>query len=106
MGTLIGTPLTQALLITGFVAVMMLAVEYLSVVTQGTFQQVLTRSRWTQYVAAVVLGAVPGCLGAFTVVTLYAHRAVSLGAVGGASMSWSAWSSAWRCSQWVTSLPR
>lgn len=34
-----------------------------------------------QYVVAVALGATPGCLGAFTVVALYSHRVVTVGAV-------------------------
>ena len=79
--------LGQAVMITAFVAVMMIAVEYLSVVTRGAFQRALTRARWMQYLASVALGAIPGCLGAFTVVTLYAHRVVSLGAVVGAMIA-------------------
>lgn len=87
MNQVFWTPLTHAAMITAFVAVMMMAVEYLSVVTRGAFQRALMHSRWTQYVAAVLLGAVPGCLGSFTVVTLYAHRVLPLGAVVGAMIA-------------------
>ena len=79
--------LIHAVLITAFVAMMMIAVEYLSVMSQGTFQRVLEGSPWMQYVAAVLLGALPGCLGPFTVVTLYVHRALPLGAVVGAMIA-------------------
>ena len=71
----------DALMISAFVGTMMIGVEYLSVMSQGAFQRALTGSRWIQYVAAALLGAVPGCLGAFTVVALYTHRVLPLGAV-------------------------
>jgi hypothetical protein len=73
--------LTHAIMITGFVFVMMLVIEYLNVLTQGTWQQGLRGSRWQQYVLASLLGATPGCLGAFAVVSLFSHRVLSLGAV-------------------------
>ncbi|HUT76118.1 MAG TPA: putative manganese transporter, partial [Polyangia bacterium] len=69
------------LMITGFVAVMMLAVEYVNVLTQGVWYRALSTGRWRQYLLAAALGAIPGCLGAFVVVSLYAHRRLSLGAV-------------------------
>lgn len=73
--------LTHAIMITGFVFVMMLVIEYLNVFTQGAWQQKLRGSRWQQYLFASLLGAIPGCLGAFAVVSLFSHRVVSLGAV-------------------------
>lgn len=71
----------QALMITGFVGVMMILVEYVNVLTQGRWQKALQGSRWTQVLMAVVLGGLPGCLGAFVIVALYIHRTVSLGAL-------------------------
>ncbi len=73
--------LSKATLITAFVAVMMIVVDWANVLTEGTWQRALHGSRWLQYLAAVALGATPGCLGAFVVVALYLHRAISLGAV-------------------------
>jgi hypothetical protein len=73
--------LSHALMITGFVFVMMLVIEYLNVLTQGVWQQALRGSLWRQYLLASFLGATPGCLGAFAVVALYSHRVVSFGAV-------------------------
>ena len=81
MQTLISAPFLDALMITAFVAVIMITVEYISVLTEGTFQNVLRGGRWLQYAAAATLGALPGCLGPFTIVALYTHRAVSFGAV-------------------------
>lgn len=71
----------HALMISGFVFVMMLVIEYLNVLTQGAWQEGLRGNRWRQYLLAAFLGATPGCLGAFAVVSLYSHRVVSLGAV-------------------------
>jgi hypothetical protein len=73
--------LTHALMITGFVFVMMPVIEYLNVLTQGVWQRGLRGSHWRQYLLAAFLGATPGCMGAFAVVALYSHRVVSLGAV-------------------------
>jgi hypothetical protein len=87
MATILWKPATDAVMITAFVAVMMISVEYLSVVTRGALQKGLTGSRWIQYLAAVLLGAIPGCLGPFAVVALYAHRLIPFGAVVGAMIA-------------------
>jgi hypothetical protein len=79
--------LVDAVMITAFVAVMMIAVEYLNVLTRGAFERALRAAPALQYAAAVLLGATPGCLGAFTVVALYSHRVVTIGAVVGAMIA-------------------
>ncbi|MFH2001116.1 MAG: putative manganese transporter [Planctomycetota bacterium] len=71
----------EALLITGFVVMMMLVIEYINVLTRGSWQNSLADSRVMQYVVAVVLGATPGCFGAFAVVAMYSHRVVTFGAL-------------------------
>lgn len=71
----------HALMITGFVFVMMLVIEYLNVLTSGAWRNRLARNQWGQYMLAAALGAVPGCLGAFAVVAMFSHRLLSLGAV-------------------------
>lgn len=73
--------LRHALMITGFVFVMMLIIEYINVQTKGLWQTNLAKSKWKQYFLAASLGAIPGCLGAFTAVTLFSHRIISFGAV-------------------------
>jgi len=70
-----------AVMITGFVLVMMLLIEYLNVLTAGRWQQKLAGTVWGQYVLAAFLGATPGCLGAFTAVAMYSHGVLTLGAV-------------------------
>ena len=71
----------HAIMITGFVFVMMLVIEYINVQSKGLWQKNLTKNKWSQYLIAAVLGAIPGCLGAFTVVAMFSHRLVSFGAL-------------------------
>jgi len=71
----------DALMITGFVFIMMLVIEYLNVQTRGAWQKLLTGKRWRQYILAAILGLIPGCLGSFAVVTMYTHRILTLGAL-------------------------
>lgn len=70
-----------ALMITGFVLVMMLLIEYLNVLSAGKWQERLAEHPWGQYVLGAFLGATPGCLGAFTAVALYSHGVMTIGAV-------------------------
>jgi hypothetical protein len=71
----------QSIIITGFVFIMMLVIEYINVQSKGLWQKHLTGNKWKQYLIAGLLGAIPGCLGAFTVVALFTHRLVSFGAL-------------------------
>jgi hypothetical protein len=73
--------LGKTLTITWFVAVMMILVEYGNVLSVDRLRRALSGSRWTQYLVAALLGAIPGCLGAFAIVALYIHRSVRVGAV-------------------------
>jgi hypothetical protein len=73
--------LLQALMITGFVATMMLLIEYLNVFTGGRWQRWFLHRGRRQYLLAAALGAIPGCLGAFSAVAMYSHGILSLGAV-------------------------
>ncbi|MCH7964231.1 MAG: arsenic efflux protein [Bacteroidetes bacterium] len=73
--------LKHAILITSFVFVMMLLIEYINVQTHGSWQNNLKKSRFGQYALGIILGAIPGCLGAFTIVSLYSHGVVSFGAL-------------------------
>jgi hypothetical protein len=73
--------LTNALSITSFVFTMMLLIEYVNVVTQGSWQHKISKSKYGQYLIGVFLGVIPGCLGSFTVVSLYSHGVVGFGAL-------------------------
>ena len=73
--------LRQAIMITGFVFVMMLVIEYINVQTKGLWCTHLLGNGWKQYIVAALLGVIPGCLGAFTAVSLFSHRLISFGAI-------------------------
>ena len=75
--------LKQALMITTFVFVMMLIVDYFNVVTAGRLSSVLKGSRWRQYAVSSFFGATPGCLGAFMDVSFYVHGLLTFGAIVG-----------------------
>jgi hypothetical protein len=73
--------LKQAVMITSFVFLMMMLIEYINVQTNGVWQKVILSNKWKQYLVSALLGAIPGCLGAFTAVTLFSHRLISFGAI-------------------------
>ncbi len=60
---------------------MMLLIEYLNVLSGGRWQQKLKGNPWGTYFLSALLGAIPGCLGAYMIVSLYIHRLVSFGAL-------------------------
>ncbi|MBN2278955.1 MAG: arsenic efflux protein [Candidatus Marinimicrobia bacterium] len=73
--------INHAIMITSFVFVMMLIIEYINIQTKGLWQTSLQKNRWKQYIVAALLGILPGCLGAFTSVALFSHGIFSFGAV-------------------------
>jgi len=73
--------LKQSLLITLFVLSMMLIIEYLNVLTRGIWSKSLKASPAKQILLASILGLIPGCLGAYTAVSLYVHNIIGTGAL-------------------------
>jgi hypothetical protein len=71
----------KSIMISGFVFIMMVMIEYVNVQSKGVWQKHLTGNKWKQYLIAGILGVLPGCLGAFTVVALFSHQLVSFGAL-------------------------
>jgi hypothetical protein len=71
----------HALMISSFVMVMMLVIEYVNVLTRGRGEEILAANRASQPALGAVLGSVPGCLGAFAAGSLYTHNLVSFGAL-------------------------
>lgn len=71
----------QSFLITIFVLSMMLIIEYLNVLTRGIWSKNLKSSPTKQILLAALLGLVPGCLGAYTAVSLYVHNIINTGAL-------------------------
>ena len=73
--------ISHAVVITVFVFVMMLLVDYFNVATQGRVKKVIKGSKARQYTIASFLGSTPGCLGAFLNVSLYVHGLLTFGAI-------------------------
>ena len=64
----------HALIITVFVIIMMLLIEYLSVQTRGSWNKTFEKNPLLQILIAAVMGVLPGCLGVYLIVSLYVHR--------------------------------
>ena len=73
--------LKHAMVITVFVMIMMLLIEYLSVQNRGKWNRHFDRNPWLQVVIAALLGMTPGCLGVYLVVSLYVHRVFQFSAL-------------------------
>jgi Putative, 10TM heavy-metal exporter len=67
---------------------MMLLVDLLNVWTRGRISVMLRSSKpWRQYVVAPIIAVLPGCMGAFSVVSLYIHGMITFGALTGAMLA-------------------
>jgi len=73
----------HALMITVFVFVMMLLVDFIDTVSERRMTAIMQGGLWRQYTMASFLGSTPGCLGAFMNVSLYVHGIISFGAIVG-----------------------
>ena len=73
--------LKESIIISGFIFVMMMLIEYINVQTHGIWQKHISTNKWKQYLIGALLGIIPGCLGAYTAVALYSHSLFSLGAI-------------------------
>ena len=79
--------LSQGFMITGFVMIMMLVIEYLNVLTRGNWDHVIAKWKTGQSLLCSFLGVTPGCLGAYAAGSLYIHRAVGVGALTAAMVA-------------------
>jgi hypothetical protein len=64
----------HASVITIFVMIMMLLIEYLTVQTKGKWSKPFEKNPFLQVLFAAIMGIIPGCLGVYIIVTLYVHR--------------------------------
>lgn len=77
----------QSATITLFVLSMMLIIEYFNVFSNGIWGNKLKNSTWKQILFAAVLGVIPGCLGAYTAVSLYIHNVIGTAALATAMIA-------------------
>ena len=73
--------LQQTLIITTLVIGMMMVIEFINVRTGGLWSKKLQSKPWIQILFALIMGIIPGCLGTYTVVSLYIHRVVNFPAL-------------------------
>ena len=71
--------LAQSLLVTGFVLLMMMLVEYVNVRTRGRWERQAFKKGWRNAAWGSGLGVIPGCLGSYVGASLFLHRVFSLG---------------------------
>ncbi len=75
--------LKEGMLITLFVFMMLIFIDYFNVLTEGKMNSIIKGGVFRQYVIASFLGVTPGCLGSFMNVSFYVHGLLSFGALVG-----------------------
>jgi hypothetical protein len=78
MQEVISSTLQHSLMITVFVMFMMIIIEYCNVQSKTVWAEKLRKSPLMQIIIAAFLGITPGCMGTFTIVSLYTHRMIGL----------------------------
>lgn len=73
----------HSLMITVFVFVMMLLVDFIDTASKRQISGIMKGGRWRQYTIASFIGSTPGCLGAFLNVSLYVRGMIGFGAIVG-----------------------
>jgi len=73
--------LSETILISVFVFVMMVIIDYLNVITRGRIKGVIKGNRLRQYIMSGLLGLIPACLGLFLIVGFYLRGYISFGAL-------------------------
>ncbi len=74
----------HALMISFFVFVMMLLVDFIDLVTNKRISDIIKGGKFRQYTLSSFFGAIPGCLGALMNVSLYVRGIIGFGlSVGG-----------------------
>jgi hypothetical protein len=69
------------------VTTLMIFIEYLELKFKDKIRKVITGRPLNQYMMASLLGAIPGCMDAFLVVSLYIHGMVGFGALTSVMLS-------------------
>ena len=73
--------------IIAMVTILLIVVEYFELRYEGKIRNKLIGRPMNQYVVASLLGAVPGCMDAFLIVSLYIHGLVGFGALTAVMLS-------------------
>lgn len=73
--------LTETSKIVLMVTPLMILTEFFEMKFKDRIQELITERHANQYLIASLLGAVPGCVGAFSIVSLYSHGLVGFGSL-------------------------
>lgn len=73
--------LWQSISITLFVLSMMLIIDFLNVFSKGLWSEQIKEKPVLQVIIGAFLGIIPGCLGAYTAVSLFVHNIIGKGAL-------------------------
>ncbi|MDA3864013.1 MAG: arsenic efflux protein [Deltaproteobacteria bacterium] len=73
--------LIHAVQITFFIISMMVLIDFINVMSKGNWTKKLKTNLFMQNFIGAFLGALPGCLGPFTISSLYFHDLVRFGAI-------------------------
>ena len=77
----------ETLKIVGIVAVLMIVIEWLQIKFEDKIKKALIKNPHNQIIGSSLLGAIPGCIDAFLVVSLYSHGLVGFGALTAVMLS-------------------
>lgn len=73
--------LSESVLITGTVLLLMMFIEYIHIKTRGKWIQLMDKKPHAQILLCALLGLTPGCVGVFAVVSMFTHNVVGFGAL-------------------------
>lgn len=77
----------ETLKIVGIVTVLMIVIEWFQIRYEERIKKILTKNPHNQIIGSSLLGAIPGCIDAFLVVSLYSHGLVGFGALTAVMLS-------------------
>ena len=73
--------------ITFIVTILMIIIEFFELRYKDKIRGAITESPLKQYLISSIMGAIPGCIGAFFIVSLYVHGLVGIGALAAVMLS-------------------
>ena len=76
-----------SLLVTSFVFVMMMLVEFINIATRGIAAKWLSKGNIFGFILVTLIATTPGCLGGFTAVALFIHGVISRGMLVGSMIA-------------------
>lgn len=70
--------LNKTLMITTFVIMMMIFIEYINILSKRKWLENFKYNSLKQIIVGAILGIIPGCMGSFMAVSLYTHKLMNL----------------------------